>query len=198
MCAGAYNSPVTEKLYCYVDETGQHTSGRLFIVAVVLTGQERDALLETCEAIETRTGKKTKWIKTAYALRTLYMQEILANPLFCGRLNYVVFSDTRDYTGATMQAAARAIQATGLTHYKAIVTIDGLHHSQEKPAGVCLRRLGVRLRKVRGARDESDALIRLADSVCGLVAAALDRQPTMQTLFDQAVSSGFLKDLSVE
>ncbi len=33
---------LTHKLFCYVDETGQDTQGRLFVVAVVVTGSERE------------------------------------------------------------------------------------------------------------------------------------------------------------
>jgi hypothetical protein len=33
-----------EKLYAYVDETGQDTKGTLFLLAVVVVGDERDAL----------------------------------------------------------------------------------------------------------------------------------------------------------
>jgi hypothetical protein len=32
------------KLYCYVDETGQDTLGKFFIVAIVVAGNQRDEL----------------------------------------------------------------------------------------------------------------------------------------------------------
>jgi hypothetical protein len=47
-----------QKLYCFVDETGQDTSGRLFIVSVVVAPKERQALSGTLRAIEVETGKK--------------------------------------------------------------------------------------------------------------------------------------------
>ncbi len=50
-----------DKLFCYVDETGQHTYGALFVVSVVIAGKERDELFKICETIETKTGKRTKW-----------------------------------------------------------------------------------------------------------------------------------------
>jgi hypothetical protein len=43
---------MTEKLYCYVDETGQDTRGDLYIVSVVVADDERDRSIELCEAIE--------------------------------------------------------------------------------------------------------------------------------------------------
>lgn len=46
-----------QKLYCYVDETGQDTEGDLFVVSLVVTGDERDELLKLCESIEKKSGK---------------------------------------------------------------------------------------------------------------------------------------------
>ena len=50
-------SPTPQKLYAYVDESGQDTAGRLFVVSVLLLAEERDALLPRLEGIETRSGK---------------------------------------------------------------------------------------------------------------------------------------------
>ena len=49
--------PKTKKLYCYVDETGQDTKGRFFLVAIVITGEEREELIKELEKIEA-TAKK--------------------------------------------------------------------------------------------------------------------------------------------
>ncbi len=46
-----------KRLFCYVDESGQDTKGALFIVSVVITGQERESLIQICEAIERECGK---------------------------------------------------------------------------------------------------------------------------------------------
>jgi hypothetical protein len=40
------------KLYCYLDETGQDTEGDLFLVSVVITEQEREALREELVKVE--------------------------------------------------------------------------------------------------------------------------------------------------
>ena len=53
-----------QKLYCYIDETGQDTLGELFIVAIVVTDERQRELEKSLEAIEASTGKKTKWMKT--------------------------------------------------------------------------------------------------------------------------------------
>lgn len=43
---------LTYKLFCYVDETGQDTQGRLFVVAVVVAERARVMLRQQCSAIE--------------------------------------------------------------------------------------------------------------------------------------------------
>ncbi len=68
-----------QKIYCYVDETGQDTKGEFFLVSVVIAKDERDNLIEKLEEIERSTGKGRKNKKppsqqsclggTAYPLR---------------------------------------------------------------------------------------------------------------------------------
>ncbi len=48
---------MTQKIYCYVDETGQDTHGDLFIVSVIVSDQERNQVIALCEKIEQETGK---------------------------------------------------------------------------------------------------------------------------------------------
>lgn len=45
------------KLYCYVDETGQDTEGTFFLVALVITGSERDELRKFLIHAETNSKK---------------------------------------------------------------------------------------------------------------------------------------------
>jgi len=65
------------KRYVYVDETGQDTKGKLFIVATVVL-LERDDTCTACEKIEALSGKViSKWGKTRPAIRLTYIREIL-------------------------------------------------------------------------------------------------------------------------
>jgi hypothetical protein len=45
-------------------------------------------------------------------------------------------------------------------------------------------------------RDENDALIRLADALCGFVRAVYENQPDMQQLFQQAIRAKTMRDVS--
>jgi hypothetical protein len=56
---------MTQKLYCYVDESGQDTEGELFIVAVVVATEERERLRKICTDIEANSRKGIrKWSKS--------------------------------------------------------------------------------------------------------------------------------------
>jgi hypothetical protein len=97
----------------------------------------------------------------------------------------------------TTQAIAQALSATGETDYKATILIDGLARTQERLVGNQLRQLGVHTKKVRGVKkDENDALIRLADAVCGLVRAATEGQIAMRALLEQGIQIGVFRNLS--
>jgi len=190
---------MTQKFYCYVDETGQDTQGELFIVAVVVADQERDQLRQACAEIErdSRKGRR-KWVKTKHDRRLAYIRQVVERPIFVGKLNFAIYRGAQDYSSLTIQTIARALSATGETDYKATVSIDGLPRSMEREVGLQLRRLGIRARKVRGLKDEADALIRLADAVCGLVRGATEGQPAMRELFEWGMKTGVLKDVSGE
>lgn len=191
---------MTEKLYCYADETGLDTQGELFIVSVVVTGAEREQVIQLCEAIEQATGKgRVKWIKARYDRRLAYIQRILQEPIFQGKLHFAIYRDTKDYLTLTVQTIALSIRAHARQSYKATVLIDGLPRSQTREVGRQLRRLGIRTRKVRGIRkDENDALTRLADALCGFVRAAIEGQEAMIELFEQGKKRGYLEELEVE
>jgi len=188
---------MTEKFYCYVDETGQDTRGDLYIVAVIVADVERDHLIKVCEAIERESGKgRVKWVKADYAKRLDYIRRVLQDSTFKGKLNFAVYRNSLDYLPLTVLTIARTIVARGQRTYKATVLIDGLPRSHERWVGSELRHLRIQIKKVRGVRrDENHALIRLADAVCGFVRAALEGQVEMKQVFEQGKQSGFLKEL---
>jgi hypothetical protein len=76
-----------QKLYVYVDETGQDTLGDLFIVSVVITEGDREALEEQLREIEIHSGKgRRKWMKTRPQQRAAFMREVLKLPMLKGVL----------------------------------------------------------------------------------------------------------------
>jgi hypothetical protein len=188
-----------EKFYCYVDETGQDTEGKLFIVAVIVTGQERDELLTLCEQLESVSGKgKFKWSKARHDLRMRYLRHIFADDRFAGNLRYCVFRDTQDYDTASVEAIAKAVLFKKPTdEYTTRIYVDGLTKTKRREYGARLRKLGLRVRQVRGvARDESNALIRLADTIAGFVRAGLEgKSKDIQDLFERVQREGVLVEV---
>lgn len=185
-----------DKLYCYVDESGQDTKGTMFIVSVVLLSDQREEIARTCEAIELETGKgRVKWIKTRHDRRLAYIRRIFQEPAFKGRLSYAHHVGSIDYLSLTILTIARTIQSSVGEAYKVTVFIDGLPRSRCRDVGNRLRHLGIAVKKVRGVKhDENDALIRLADALCGLVRAAAEGQLEMQALLDRGKRNGYIRE----
>jgi hypothetical protein len=90
--------PQTHKLYCYVDETGQDTLGKMFIVSVVVTDGRRDELERFIEKLEKDTGKKTKWVKTKPSIQQAFIEGLLSDAM-PGQLYVRIKTDAVTVTG---------------------------------------------------------------------------------------------------
>lgn len=174
-----------QKLYAYVDESGQDTKGALFVVGVVMLENERDAVLKELERIEEKSGKKNiKWHKARPDFREAYIRAITQSSCFANTLFFETFGESKEYLEMTSYATAKAIiKKAGEQEYSVIVYIDGLNKTDVSYFGRELKALNIRHRKVRGVRrDENNAFIRLADALCGLVRDARDDNPTATEL----------------
>lgn len=188
-----------QKLYCYVDETGQDTAGRIFIVTIVVVGDDRDELLQLCEEIEEKTGKGIrKWHRAKPELRLAYLRAIFKEKRFKGTLFYSVFQDTKDYDLATILSIAKAVRRkVPAERYRLLVYIDGLEKSKRQYYRNQLRGLGVSPKNVQGVRrDESNALTRLADMVAGLLRDGLEGEyQELVNLYRRGKRQGFLVEV---
>jgi len=165
-----------QKLYCYVDETGQDTQGTIFIVSIVIVDEERDELLKLCEQVEIISGKrKDKWGAAQHERRMRYLRHILADDRFIGKMRYSMFRHTREYDASTIEGIAKAVLwNNSAKNFTSLIYVDGLSKTKRRQYAVALRRYGIHTRKVMGvAKDESNALTRLADSIAGFVGDAL-------------------------
>lgn len=139
---------VKQKLYCYVDETGQDTYGEKFIVVSIVVAGERD-----------------KYLKLA-----------LPQSKLKGKIFYRIFHNSKEYEDLMVLVIAQAInlyiERNDIIDYKATIVIDGLKATEAKRVAKSLRLLGIKTRRVRGEKDESNALLRLADALAGLIREA--------------------------
>jgi len=186
------------KIYCYVDESGQHTQGNFFSVAAVIvkTVEMRDSGEHTLLEVERTTGKgSTKWTKTHYRKKVRYLRtiETLSELKHC--LFYSIHTDTWDYVGATVDTIARIIQqrVTDVGVHELIVVVDGLDKQERQQISKRLKQAGVVYKKVRGARDEGSAWIRLVDAVAGFSWDVYKNKPYTQDLRSELQPGFFIQ-----
>ena len=159
-----------EKVYVYVDESGQDTAGVFFVVSVLLTQPERDHLIKQLEDIETRTKKRNyKWRPANYRYRRAYIEELLKLSWLENNVFYETY-EGKDYLAYTADATAKALRHKRTK--RATIYVDALRgveltrfRKQLKPS--LGKRMAFTVRGVR--RDENNAFIRLVDAMCGLI-----------------------------
>ena len=184
-----------QKIYCYVDESGQDTSAnpnreQIFVVAVTIVDKNRDEIERLCEQYETISKKgKFKWGKANRIARLRYLKLIFADDRFKDALRYVVFGNVKkQFDETTVRAIARAVLwSSPKFPYAALVYVDGLSREKRHSYSARLRNLGVSVYQVRGvAQDESSPLTRLADALAGFVRDAKTGDMEAQAMFERA------------
>lgn len=167
-----YNKFVNvHKLYCFVDETGQDTEGRFFLVAVVLKSIEDLEILEKkLEDIEGKTGKrKLKWKKISNFVKQKFLTELLQVKELKRSIFYSVYEETKEYSKLTSLTVAKAVLANESENYTVTVIIDGLNNKERDVVREELKKLKIKYRKIRGMKDEQNIFLRLSDSMAGFL-----------------------------
>jgi hypothetical protein len=185
-----------QKLYAYVDESGQDTKGVLFLVAVVVTGSELDALRRRLAEIERASGKRErKWSKTPRERRARYIERVIAVPELARRLYYSSYRGAQTYVDLTILSTAKALNTAAQGPCEATIFVDGLGRTERHCFAAGLRKLRITVRKVRGVRDQSDEFIRLADAIAGFVRDAIEGDETMRPLVEKAKKTNALREV---
>jgi hypothetical protein len=109
-----------------------------------------------------------------------------------GILYYQVHQDTLDYAECVVQTIAEAINHISDMDYEAIVTIDGLNKAERNKVASALRQKGIHTKKIRGARDETEVLLRLADALCGFVRDSIEGRQEYRYLLEKAERDGYV------
>src|SRR3989344_2795486 len=135
---------VVNKLYCFVDETGQDTKGKLFIVSVIIAQKDKEEIEKLLEKIEKDTGKgKTKWTRSKKEFKIDYLTRVLTSKVFRHKIFYSLAQDTKAYREVTLITIASAIATFKQKNYKALIFIDGLQRGEILRVGSGLRKIGV-------------------------------------------------------
>lgn len=195
---------MTTRLYCYVDETGQDSTAhenreRIFIVAVAVFENDRDSMEEICKRIEHESGKgRRKWNGSNIESRLVYWRMILAEDRFKHALCYTRTRPPEhpDFDARTILSIAKAVQwHAPEPNYTSDIYIDGISDSKQAEYARELRSIGVHVRRVHQARDESHALIRLADALAGLARAAAEGDEEAAHVLREAIRRGVITEI---
>lgn len=173
---------IKQKLYCYVDETGQDTKGSFFLVTVVLEEQEHiEGLQKKLEEIEKSTKKNLlKWTKTPFKVREQYLLHLTEIKGLKGSIFYSTYQDTKEYIPLISLSVAKSILSKEEDNYTATIIIDGLKGKEMDEVRKELKKLKISYRKIRGMKDEQDAILRLADSIAGFLRDYVEKQQYTQ------------------
>ncbi len=177
-----------QKLYAYVDESGQDTKGEIFLVSVIVVEEQRDELRKLLQEIEESTRKrKKKWVRTPRDRRAAYIRRVLESKKFTGLIHAAHYRHSRNYIDLTILATAWAILDHANQSYQATVYVDGLNQRQRERFTRGLRGLHVKTRLARGLKDEADEFIRLADAVAGFVRDGIEGDGLMRPLYKKSL-----------
>ncbi len=194
-----------QKLYCYVDESGQDTLAQpgkklaIFVVGVVVLDVKQRQLEAACIQYEKKSGKGiAPWHKAKYAFRLDFIRMVIADKRFIGVLRSQVFQQPAKlfFDTYTLQGIANAIGAEfkDMQCVKEIY-VDGLTRSKQSEYAVELRRLEVKRASFHRATDHSSPLLRLADALAGLVREAEeDKNSEVAHLLKQGKTLGAIID----
>jgi hypothetical protein len=160
-----------QKLYCYVDESGQDTKGKFFLVVVIIQEKQNILVLEKkLEKAERETGKnRQKWNQSKAKIRFRYLKKVVTFKELRGSVFYREYHESNKYLDLIALTIAQTVLENIQTPYNLTVIIDGLNDKEKDRVRNALKKLKIKYRNIRGMKDEQNSLLRLADSIAGFL-----------------------------
>ncbi len=179
-----------------MDETGQDAGSELFIVAAVVAWDDVPALRASLMELEKElTIGSKKWHKLRQASRLAFMEAFLREKYPNLKIYFGKFKKPILYYFPALEVVEKAL-GNFPKPIEAVVSIDGLDAISAKKMTNALRSKHLRLKLVKGWRDESEVLIRLADRWAGCLRQAIvDHNQDCKDLVSKAEKKGFLKEI---
>jgi hypothetical protein len=188
--------PSKQKLFCFVDETGQDDRAELFIVVTVISIDDQDALKEALMHLEQRSkvGSK-KWHKSRSPEREGFLELAINAQIASGRIFFGRHRKPVPFFQPMVETLCNAIELVAAEDYQAVVYVDGIDRKKARELTGALRERGVKAQHVRSARDESEPLIRLADRWAGCIRGRFEGNEVAAALVLRAIETGYLKEV---
>ena len=148
-------SQPTQKIYAFVDESGQETKGALFLFSVVVTDQEYDHINDTLIEIEERSGRRLKkWSEARFEYRLAYMEAVIGQPLFRDLILFLHHANSQAYFDLIVEATTKAVHHKNKEAATATVVVDGLRGRDGDRFKTGLRGSGTKLQRVAIKSDK--------------------------------------------
>ena len=160
-----------QRLVClYLDDSGQQSHGRFFVVAGLAIWRDRAAVSQALRQAEADSGKHQRdWSKTTESRRVAYLRQACEEPTLRGQIFYHIHrnhspSQQMGLRGDGVQAAIAAFAAKN----QRAIYYEGLTRSNQDILRFDLRRRGLKC-EMRNARFDKHAEVRLADSLAAMI-----------------------------
>jgi hypothetical protein len=171
-CSNRIASVLDERLVClYIDDTGQQSHGRFFVVAGLAIADNHAAISRELERVEVLRGKRLRdWHHTTPERRVAYLTKALTIGLLHGGVFYKIFRDapSTQHPRLRSDSVQAAIGAFARTNRRAI-HYEGLTRTTRESLRCELRRRGLRC-DVRNGELRRFPELRLADSLSAMIA----------------------------
>ena len=187
-----------QKLYCYVDESGQDIASKVFVVVAVVSDKEQNKLRQNLEEIEkiAKTGHR-KWHKSCSDRRMKYLKLVVERKIGKGEVYYGTYTKPLPYFLPILDLLERAINQKAVDYYHAKIYIDGIDRKKATEMTNALRIRNISLESVKSRRDESEPIIRLSDMWAGCIRVVLkDNDPKMCEFLKNAEAKCYIEDLT--
>lgn len=189
--------PQRRKIYCYVDETGQDAASAVFVVVAVTSAGEQDKIRRALIEIEEAAGTgRRKWHKTKPERRLAYLHMVLKEGVVPDGIFYGSYEKPLPYFFPFLEVIEYAVKSiVGTEEYLTRIFVDGIDRQKAKELTNALRLRGVSLELVKGRRDESEPLIRLADMWAGCIRGAIKGKALEREVLARATKDQRVKQL---
>lgn len=166
-------------------------------MVAIVSAEDQSYLRKRLEDVEEiAQTHKLKWHKTSYDKKIHYLSLVLERKIAAGKVYTANYKKPIPYFFPMIEVLEKAIKETAQGNYSARIYVDGIDKQKSQALTNALRARGISLRMVRGRRDESEPLIRLADMWAGCLRSALLKNKDAEAIFGRAQKEGYLRSLT--
>jgi hypothetical protein len=186
-----------QKIYCYVDETGQDAGSSFFVVVSIVSAEEQEQLRnKLLEAEETNKIHARKWFNSRSPIKEEFLRTLINTGLAKGDVYYSKYKKPLPFFLPILETIEKAIKdKTDGKPYLAIVYVDGIDRKKATELTGGLRLKGIKLQYVRSVRDESEPLIRLADRWAGCIRDSIEGKEINTNILTKAEKDCYIKHI---